>query len=38
MRDGLKEVGERKRLALLDIEEGRDVKGNRTRGKIRRLE
>lgn len=38
VRDGLKEVGERKRVALLDIEEGRDVKGNRTRGKIRRLE
>ena len=38
VRDGLKEVGERKRLALLDIEEGRDVKGNRTRGKIRKLE
>lgn len=38
VRDGLKEVGERKRVALLDIEEGRDVKRNRTRGKIRRLE
>ena len=38
VREGLKEVGERKRVALLDIEEGRDVKGNRTRGKIRRLE
>ena len=38
VRDGLKEVGERKRLALLDIEEGRDIKGNRTRGKIRKLE
>lgn len=38
VRDGLKEVGERKRVALLDIEEGRDVKGNRTREKIRRLE
>lgn len=38
VRDGLKDVGERKRVALLDIEEGRDVKGNRTRGKIRRLE
>lgn len=38
VRDGLKEVGERKRVALLDIEEGRDIKGNRTRGKIRRLE
>lgn len=38
VRDGLKDVGERKREALLDIDEGRDVKGNRTRGKIRRLE
>ena len=38
VRDGLKEVGERKRVALLDIEEGRDIKGNRTRGKIQRLE
>ena len=38
IRDGLKDVGERKRVAMLDIEEGRDVKGNRTRGKIRRLE
>ncbi|KAL9135336.1 MAG: hypothetical protein Q9175_003477 [Cornicularia normoerica] len=38
VRDGLKDVGERKRVALLDIEQGRDVKGNRTRGKIRRLE
>jgi ATP-dependent RNA helicase DDX49/DBP8 len=38
VRDALKDVGERKREAILDIEEGRDVKGNRTRGKIRRLE
>ena len=38
IRDGLKDVGEKKRIAMLDIEEGRDVKGNRTRGKIRRLE
>ena len=38
IRDGLKEVGERKREAVLGIEEGRDVKGNRTRGKLRRLE
>lgn len=38
VRDGLKDVGERKREALLAIDEGRDVKGNRTRGKIRRLE
>ena len=38
IRDGLKDVGERKREALLAIDEGRDVKGNRSRGKIRRLE
>jgi ATP-dependent RNA helicase DDX49/DBP8 len=38
VRDGLKDVGQRKREALLDIEEDRDVKGNRTRGKVRRLE
>lgn len=38
IRDGLKDVGERKREALLGIDEGRDVKGNRTRGKLRRLE
>ncbi|KAK4693162.1 ATP-dependent RNA helicase DDX49/DBP8, partial [Lecanoromycetidae sp. Uapishka_2] len=38
VRDGLKDVGERKRMVVLDIEEGRDVKGNRTRGKIRRLD
>ena len=38
VRDGLKDVGEMKRRALLGIEEGRDVKGNRTRGKVRRLE
>lgn len=38
IRDGLKEVGARKREAMLAIEEGRDVKGNRTRGKVRRLE
>ena len=38
VRDGLKEVGKIKRVALLDIEEGRDVRGNRTRGKVRRLE
>lgn len=38
IRDGLKEVGERKREAMLAIDEGRDVKGNRTRGKVRRLE
>lgn len=38
IRDGLKEVGLRKREVILGIEEGRDIKGNRTRGKIRRLE
>ncbi|MCJ1432185.1 putative RNA helicase [Xylographa pallens] len=38
VRDALKEVGEKKRAAVIAIEEGRDVKGNRTRGKIRRLE
>jgi ATP-dependent RNA helicase DDX49/DBP8 len=38
VRDGLKDVGEMKRRALLGIEEGRDVKGNRSRGKVRRLE
>ena len=35
IRDHLKEVGQRKREAVLDIDEGRDVKGNRTRGNIR---
>lgn len=38
IRDGLKAVGVRKREAILGIEEGRDVKGNRMRGKVRRLE
>ena len=38
VRDGLKEVGEKKREVIIGIEEGRDIKGNRTRGKIRRLE
>ena len=38
VRDGLKPVGEKKREVIIGIEEGRDVKGNRTRGKIRRLE
>ena len=38
VRDGLKDVGEKKRVVMLDIEDGRDVKGNRTRGKIRRLQ
>jgi ATP-dependent RNA helicase DDX49/DBP8 len=34
----LKAVGEKKREVIIGIEEGRDVKGNRTRGKLRRLE
>ena len=38
VRDALKEVGEKKREVVIGIEEGRDIKGNRTRGKIRRLE
>lgn len=38
VRDGLRDVGQRKREAVLSIEEGRDVLGNRTRGKVRRLE
>ena len=38
VRDALKEVGEKKRKVMIDIEEGRDIKGNRTRGKVRRLE
>lgn len=38
IRDALKEVGQRKREAVLDIDEGRDVKGNRTRGNIRRIQ
>ena len=37
-RDALKEVSERKSEAIIGIEERRDVKGNRTRGKIRKLE
>lgn len=38
IRDALKDVGQRKREAFLDIDEGRDVKGNRTRGNIRRVQ
>lgn len=38
VRDALKIVGEKKREVVIGIEEGRDVKGNRSRGKIRRLE
>lgn len=37
-REGLKVVGERKREVVVGMEEGRDERGNRTRGKIRRLE
>ena len=37
VRDALKEVGETKREVVIGIEEGRDIKGNRTRGKIRKL-
>ena len=36
MRDALKVVGEKKREVIVGIEEGRDVKGNRIRGKLRR--
>ena len=37
IRDGLKDVGETKRRVELDVKEGRDIKGNRTRGGIKRL-
>ena len=37
-RDALKAVGERKIKARIDIDQDRDVKGNRRRGKLRRLE
>ena len=33
VRDGLKSVGEAKREAMLEIEQGRDVKGNKVRGR-----
>ena len=36
--EGLKVVGETKRRVELDVEEGRDVLGRRTRGRVRRLE
>ena len=36
-RDALKAVGQRKREVLIDIDEGRDVKGNRKRGRVQRL-
>ena len=38
VRDAVKVVGPKKREVVIGIEEGRDVKGNRPRGKIRRLE
>ena len=38
VQDALKDVGEKKREVVIGIEEGRDIKGNRTRGKIKRLE
>ena len=38
IRDGLKDVGENKRRVTLDMEEGRDVKGKRTREKLQRLQ
>lgn len=37
IRDGLKVVGEKKREAVLEIEEGRDVKGKRVRSGVKRL-
>ena len=36
-RDALKVVGQRKREVLMDIDEGRDVHGNRKRGRVQRL-
>lgn len=37
IREGLKIVGEKKREAVLEIEEGRDVKGKRVRAGVKRL-
>ena len=37
VRDALKLVGQKKREVMIGIEEGRDVKGRRTRGKIQKL-
>ncbi len=37
IREGLKVVGEKKREAVLEIEEGRDVKGKRVRAGVKRL-
>jgi ATP-dependent RNA helicase DDX49/DBP8 len=36
--DALKALGEKKREVVIAIDEGRDVKGNRMRGKLRRLD
>jgi ATP-dependent RNA helicase DDX49/DBP8 len=36
VRDALSIVGEKKREALLNLEEGRDVKGNRVRKKLKK--
>jgi ATP-dependent RNA helicase DDX49/DBP8 len=36
--DALKALGEKKREVVIAIDEGRDVKGNRMRGKVRRLD
>ncbi|KAI9717771.1 MAG: putative RNA helicase [Candelaria pacifica] len=37
IRDGLKIVGEKKREAVLEIEEGREAGGKRKRGGVKRL-
>ncbi|KAF2834687.1 ATP-dependent RNA helicase DBP8 [Patellaria atrata CBS 101060] len=37
IRDGLKPVGEKKREALIQIEEGRDVTGKRKKGMLKRV-
>lgn len=37
VREGLKPVGEKKREAMLQIDEGRDVKGKRKKGRVTRL-
>ncbi|KAI9876697.1 MAG: putative RNA helicase [Pleopsidium flavum] len=37
IREGLKVVGEKKREAVLEIEEGRDIKGKRIRAGVKRL-
>ena len=38
VRDAVKIIGEKKREVVIGMEEGRDVRGNRPRGKLRRLE